>query len=255
MEELKLSNSRMFIFESMRTYNTIKRLRRSQKDSFHIPESSILHSLQFMFLCSQLEGFIHTVLSEYYSQIKSIKGLDKSFKDKNNKEILKGIIKLYSADGSQPNPQFSVLEYLIDGACKNITNIKTGKNLEEIFNLSFLKKYTGADLDNIPKIDKTIQEQRNELIHGKISYVKLGSTLTEDNLKKLALDIFKLCKESISALERSILQLNSKKTVEQRAVSRLRRTNDRSVPSVHEDHEDDENAENGVVQRSAKSPA
>jgi MoaA/NifB/PqqE/SkfB family radical SAM enzyme len=39
-------------------------------------------------------------------------------------------------------------------------------------------------------------------------------------------------------------------TAAQRAVSRLRRTNDRSVLNVHEDHEDDENAENGVVQRS-----
>jgi hypothetical protein len=37
-------------------------------------------------------------------------------------------------------------------------------------------------------------------------------------------------------------------TTAQRAVSRLRRTNDRSVLGVHEDHEDDENAENGVVQ-------
>ncbi len=36
-------------------------------------------------------------------------------------------------------------------------------------------------------------------------------------------------------------------TAAQRAVSRLRRTNDRSVLVVHEDHEDDENAENGVV--------
>ena len=33
----------------------------------------------------------------------------------------------------------------------------------------------------------------------------------------------------------------------QRTVSRLRRTNDRSVLSVHEDHKDDENAENEVV--------
>jgi Kef-type K+ transport system membrane component KefB len=45
---------------------------------------------------------------------------------------------------------------------------------------------------------------------------------------------------------------HSSKTIEetaaQRAVSRLRRTNDRSVLRVHEDHEDDENAENGVVQ-------
>ena len=38
-------------------------------------------------------------------------------------------------------------------------------------------------------------------------------------------------------------------TVAQRAVSRLSRTNDRSVLLVHEDHEDAENAGNGVVQR------
>jgi hypothetical protein len=46
--------------------------------------------------------------------------------------------------------------------------------------------------------------------------------------------------------------MSNKETTAQRTVSRLRRTNDRSVPSVHEDHEDDENAENGVVQRSQK---
>jgi nicotinamide mononucleotide (NMN) deamidase PncC len=39
-------------------------------------------------------------------------------------------------------------------------------------------------------------------------------------------------------------------TAAQRASSRLRRTNDRSVLIVHEDHEDDENAGIGVVQRS-----
>ncbi len=44
-----------------------------------------------------------------------------------------------------------------------------------------------------------------------------------------------------------------KETAAQRAVSRPRRTNDRSVVFVHEDHEDDENAENGVVLQSLKS--
>ena len=43
-----------------------------------------------------------------------------------------------------------------------------------------------------------------------------------------------------------------KETTPQRAVSRLRRTNDRSVLVVHEDHEDDENAGNGVVEWSLK---
>ena len=207
--ELRLTSSRAFVLESIRTYKTIKQLRKSQKNSFHIQESSILHSLQFMFLCSQLEGFIHTVLDEYYSQIKLIKGLNKSFKNKNNKKILDGIIELYSEKGTQANPNSSILEYLIDGANKNITNIKTGNDLAEVFNLKVLKKYTGADLQNIPTIDDTIRRQRDDLIHGKISYDRLGSTLTEENLKKLSRDIFKLCKESVSALEKSILQLKN----------------------------------------------
>ncbi|MFM7458066.1 MAG: hypothetical protein ACKO3R_05345, partial [bacterium] len=38
-------------------------------------------------------------------------------------------------------------------------------------------------------------------------------------------------------------------TVAERASSRPRRTNDRSVLQVHEDHEDDENAEIGVRQQ------
>ncbi|NBV99192.1 MAG: hypothetical protein EBR67_06745 [Proteobacteria bacterium] len=39
-------------------------------------------------------------------------------------------------------------------------------------------------------------------------------------------------------------------TARKRAISRLRRTNDRSVLGVHEDHEDDENAEIGVCGQS-----
>jgi hypothetical protein len=115
-----------------------------------------------MFLCSQLEGFIHTVLDEYYSQIKLIKGLNKSFKNKNNKKILDGIIELYSEKGTQANPKSSILEYLIDGANKNITKIKTGNNLEEVFNLNVLKKYTGADLKNIPTIGGSIASSVRE---------------------------------------------------------------------------------------------
>ena len=41
-------------------------------------------------------------------------------------------------------------------------------------------------------------------------------------------------------------------TARKRTSSRLRRTNDRNVSSIHEDHEDEENAENGVVQRSLR---
>jgi hypothetical protein len=53
--------------------------------------------------------------------------------------------------------------------------------------------------------------------------------------------------------ENGVVQRYLLETAVQRAVSRLRRTNDRSVLLVHEDHEDDENAENGVVQQSLKS--
>jgi hypothetical protein len=52
--------------------------------------------------------------------------------------------------------------------------------------------------------------------------------------------------------ESGVIQRCPLETAEQRAVSRLRRTNDRSALKVHEDHEDNENAENGVVQRSLR---
>ena len=54
------------------------------------------------------------------------------------------------------------------------------------------------------------------------------------------LDLF--INAEIEVCEQSPLETDA-----QRAVSRLRRTNDRSALKVHEDHEDDENAENGVV--------
>jgi Tol biopolymer transport system component len=49
--------------------------------------------------------------------------------------------------------------------------------------------------------------------------------------------------------EIGVRSINLKGTVAERASSRLRRTNDRSVLKVHEDHEDDENAEIGVRQQ------
>ncbi|MFM7458266.1 MAG: class D beta-lactamase [bacterium] len=52
--------------------------------------------------------------------------------------------------------------------------------------------------------------------------------------------------------ENGVVSQSHRETTAQRAVSRLRRTNDRSVLRVHEDHEDDENAENGVVQWSQR---
>jgi hypothetical protein len=52
--------------------------------------------------------------------------------------------------------------------------------------------------------------------------------------------------------EIGVVQRCPLETAVQRAVSRLRRTNDRSALKVHEDHEDNENAEDGVVQRSLR---
>ena len=68
------------------------------------------------------------------------------------------------------------------------------------------------------------------------------ATLTEGDL--MLVDFLGRAKDS-----------NLKETAAQRAVSRLTRTNDRSVLLVHEDHEDDENAENGVVPPSLKPSA
>ena len=62
------------------------------------------------------------------------------------------------------------------------------------------------------------------------------------------LDLF--INEAGENAEIEVCEQSPLETDAQRAVSRLRRTNDRSVLQVHEDHEDDENAENGVVHRS-----
>jgi 2-polyprenyl-3-methyl-5-hydroxy-6-metoxy-1,4-benzoquinol methylase len=51
----------------------------------------------------------------------------------------------------------------------------------------------------------------------------------------------KLAKKGNAEIQ--VREQSSDGTAHERASSRLRRTNDRSVPSVHEDHEDDENAE------------
>jgi 2-polyprenyl-3-methyl-5-hydroxy-6-metoxy-1,4-benzoquinol methylase len=51
----------------------------------------------------------------------------------------------------------------------------------------------------------------------------------------------KLAKKGSAEIQ--VREQSSDGTAHERASSRLRRTNDRSVPSVHEDHEDDENAE------------
>jgi hypothetical protein len=68
----------------------------------------------------------------------------------------------------------------------------------------------------------------------------------KDFLQLASIDSFRvtqLCKVLLENAEIEVGQQSHKGTAHKRTSSRLRRTNDRNVPVVHEDHEDDENAE------------
>jgi Tol biopolymer transport system component len=84
-------------------------------------------------------------------------------------------------------------------------------------------------------LEKTSSSERKDL--RTIGVMRMVENIHEDH-------------ETGENAEIRVRSINLKGTVAERASSRLRRTNDRSVLKVHEDHEDDENAENGVVQRS-----
>jgi hypothetical protein len=71
------------------------------------------------------------------------------------------------------------------------------------------------------------------------------SVTADDNIKQLAFEKNGLLVTEFDRIFHDLF----KDTVAERASSRLRRTNDRSVLAVHEDHEDDENAEIGVPQQ------
>jgi hypothetical protein len=123
-------------------------------------------------------------------------------------------------------------------------------DLLELRKQRILKK-TGLDLNVLIMPFKKLYPSENQF--------KVDFFLNHSNLKAFVIELSsflkKLVKESAltgyaendagAEVEQMPLE-----TAAQRAVSRLTRTNDRSVLQVHEDHEDEENAENGVVQRS-----
>jgi translation initiation factor 2B subunit (eIF-2B alpha/beta/delta family) len=102
-----------------------------------------------------------------------------------------------------------------------------------------------------------VQNSRLQNIQNEILKYFQGEKFNPEFLDAAALDELAIYKSlTISAFEEYLENifpctylLIGGGTAHKRTSSRLRRTNDRSVPSVHEDHEDDENAEIGVGQQ------
>ena len=131
-------------------------------------------------------------------------------------------------------------------------------DLLELRKQRILKK-TGLDLNVLIMPFKKLYPSENQF--------KVDFFLNHSNLKVFVIELSSFLKtlvkesaltgyaenEAGTEVEQSAEVVAEKmplETAAQRAVSRLTRTNDRSVLQVHEDHEDEENAENGVVQQS-----
>ncbi|MFM7458415.1 MAG: iron-containing alcohol dehydrogenase [bacterium] len=94
---------------------------------------------------------------------------------------------------------------------------------------------------------------KNEIFHHGLSGEEVKDPLPElgfiprSGSKNAKNSIFqRILKDKDGNAEIGVRKQSNKGTVTERASSRLRRMNDRSVLQVHEDHEDDENAEIGV---------
>jgi single-stranded-DNA-specific exonuclease len=133
----------------------------------------------------------------------------------------------------------------------------------DICKTHFRKRLAGCDVTKVMKVDSALfLEENNEKL---LSRIELLSPFGIDHPQPvfvsgpLKIKSYKLMGKERKHLKLFLSPINTKYetskpirqggTAAERASSRLRRTNDRSVLRVHEDHEDDENAGIGVRQQ------
>ncbi len=154
-----------------------------------------------------------------------------------------------SADGSQiyflMKDDNGIVQIYSVNSAENTENIITNQPLKQITNF----KYSVQSQFNLSPDDKYISVVSNNQIY--LVRTQDGSTTSVGERyseREAPINGVNWSPDGESLIYNRYVFI--KETAAQRAVSRLKRTNDRSVLKVHEDHEDDENAENGVVQRS-----
>jgi Tol biopolymer transport system component len=154
-----------------------------------------------------------------------------------------------SADGSQiyflMKDDNDIVQIYSVNSAENTENIITNQPLKQITNF----KYSVQSQFNLSPDDKYISVVSNKQIY--LVRTQDGSTTSVGERyseREAPINGIHWSPDGESLIYNRYVFI--KETAAQRAVSRLKRTNDRSVLKVHEDHEDDENAENGVVQRS-----
>jgi glutamate racemase len=155
-----------------------------------------------------------------------------------------------------------------------ISACNTSSNLFEDLDFSTYKFKT---LNLFTALNSFLEKEKETLALANLYYLATKANIASGKYKNLALKVNPIAcpklvpliekfnfDEALSVLETEYLgnvdddenagngavHQSISETDVQRAVSRQRRTSDRSVLLVHEDHEDDENAENGAVHQS-----
>ena len=152
-----------------------------------------------------------------------------------------------------------------------ISACNTSSNLFEDLDFSAYKFKT---LNLFTALNSFLEKEKETLALANLYYLATKANIASGKYKNLALKVNPIaCPKLVPLIEKfnfdeALLVLETEylgnvenaengavhqsisETDVQRAVSRQRRTSDRSVLLVHEDHEDDENAENGAVHQS-----
>jgi len=152
-----------------------------------------------------------------------------------------------------------------------ISACNTSSNLFEDLDFS---AYQFKTLNLFTALNSFLEKEKETLALANLYYLATKANIASGKYKNLALKVNPIaCPKLVPLIEKfnfdealSVLETEYLGNVEyaengavhqsisetdvQRAVSRQRRTSDRSVLLVHEDHEDDENAESGAVHQS-----
>jgi hypothetical protein len=157
------------------------------------PVKKILTSTKFVYLCSLFEAFTHQAMEEYYSHLQQNPKITKDkikfgkilqlLHDLNlHQEIIN---ELYSKQCSLE--VFNILGYVSKLVQKNL---HTGKSLQDLYEGKLFEKYTLIKKYKKYKIfhnpyPSTLQDNRNDLLHGKSTFDEMSNTLNDsDTLKQ-----------------------------------------------------------------------
>jgi hypothetical protein len=171
------------------------------------PLKKILISTKFVYLCSLFEAFTHKAMEEYYTYLQDHPQITRD-------KIKFGKILRLLHDHNYPTeimkrlqPQECSLEEknILDYVSKLVQeNLHTGKNLQELYKGKLFKDYTFIqEYESFQNpYDESLQKNRNNLLHGKVTFDDMSNTLNDsDTLRKYEKYFFEFMVKTLQDLE------------------------------------------------------